>query len=106
MKKIIFSLIALTIIFSGSTAFAYEPVNNSCDLDDHAVYGSLSSRSTVTSCITDEAWDLEALLSQGAKTFIPKGVSIMTTFGFVDTCPAWYFHGCEIRTNLFSHFIK
>ncbi len=105
MKKIIF-VIALFALFSASQVNAETSIV--CVNPDHAIWSADSS--TIVGCIPDVNWK-ESIAKQNIDlnnkndfVKIVRGQSILTTFGYKDTCPTWFPMDCVIKKNLFVKF--
>jgi hypothetical protein len=79
-----------------------------CVSPDHAIYSA--DNTEIVGCITDSAWKaaLASQVNQNDKNDfinIIRGQSVLTTFGFTDTCPTWFPMNCVIKKSVFVKFI-
>lgn len=104
MKKIMFSLFVLGMMFTGGSAFASVDCGS-----DHKIWSADSS--TVVSCIAKAEWDRavsESTSAQDDNSFVrvARGQKVVTTLGYVDTCPVWFSPmSCVIKKSLFVKFL-
>lgn len=104
MKKILMLVAVLGFFASFNTVSA----NVVCDSPDHPIWNN--ENTAKVGCITDSAWKsaLTSQVNQNNKNdFIKviKGQSLLTSFGFVDTCPSWFPMDCVIKKSIFVKFI-
>ena len=102
MNKIIATTIIATAMF-GFVAGASAEVSVNCG-DGHAIWSMDNTR--ITSCVSAKAWSdaqnrIAAGLDQSNLIPVARGQKVLTTWGYVDTCPTWYPAGCTIEKKLF-----
>lgn len=105
MKYLVF---IFTLLFVASPVFAsnaYEPTDNECRDGDLAVHtpGDLS---VVDSCLPQADVEAEAQFAKETQlngVFIEYGQTVLTTYGFNDTCDVFW--GCRLHQSLFIRFL-
>lgn len=107
MNKIIATTIITTAMF-GFVAGASAEATVNCG-DGHAIWSMDNTH--ITSCVSAEAWKLAqsriaAGLDQSNLIPVARGQKVLTTWGYVDTCPMWYPAGCVIEKKLFVSWAK
>ena len=109
MKKITIGMFALAMMFVAGPVFAsnsYAPTDNKCIDGDLAVYNNITY--FIDSCLPKV--DVDAAKAESIKysssytgeiIVVKRGQKLLTTFGFVDTCPVWFPMDCVIDPELF-----
>lgn len=105
-------LLALALLFVASPAFAsnaYNPIEGKCLDGDLSVYDSITYE--VESCLPKVDVDKASADAQDLVVnhiVVPRGTSVLTTYGFVDTCPVWFpfWMDCWISPSLFDRFVN
>lgn len=107
MNKVITVLGVLSLLVMATPALADTAVT--CDYPDHAIYND--SNSIKVGCISKGDWD-SAIANQvnlsDVNNFVSilRGQRLLTTYGFEDSCPAWFPpSGCVIPKSIFVRFI-